>query len=337
MLVEFNSKNSQHISKQVVYVCEGVAGALLSLEACIDLGLVSEKFPHTPVTQECNSSIAAKSGKKVGCDCKCPVRATAPEVPEKLPFKPEPENVPQLESWIKDRYAASAFNCCECQALPKMHGEPLTIHMKEGVKPIASHSPIPVPLHWQAKVKAGIDRDEAIGVIEKVPPGTPTTWCHRMVVVPKKDNTPRRTVNFQPLNQYSSRQTHHTMAPFHQASLVPAGTKKTILDCWNGYHSVYLNPKCRDLTTFITPWGRYRYKTTPQGYLAAGDAYTERFDRIIADIPNKTKCVDDTIMWANSIEESFYDTCRFLTLCSQNGIVFNREKFVFCKDEVEFV
>ena len=31
-------------------------------------------------------------------------------------------------------------------------------------------------------------------------------------------------------------------------------------------------------------FGRYRYKTAPQGYLAAGDAYTERFDRIIADI-----------------------------------------------------
>ena len=217
-----------------------------------------------------------------------------------------------------------------------MHGPHLKIHMQEGVKPVASHSTIPVPLHWHKKVKAGLDRDEAIGVIERVPPGTPTTWCHRMVVVPKKDNSPRRTVNFQPLNQYSSRQTHHTMSPFHQATSIPAGTKKTVLDAWNGYHSVYLDPDCRDLTTFITPWGRYRYKTAPQGYLAAGDAYTERFDRIIADTPNKTKCVDDTVLWSDTVEECFYNTCEFLTKCSRNGIVFNREKFQFCQDEVEF-
>ena len=56
-----------------------------------------------------------------------------------------------------------------------MHGPALTIHLKEVVKPIASHTPIPVPLHWQKKVKAGLDRDVAIGVLEKVPPGTPTT------------------------------------------------------------------------------------------------------------------------------------------------------------------
>ena len=118
--------------------------------------------------------------------------------------------------------------------------------------------------------------------------------------------------------------------------MVPSNTKKTVLDAWNGYHSVYLDPMCRDLTTFITPWGRYRYRTTPQGYLAAGDAYTERFDRIIADVQNKTKCVDDTVLWAKNVEDCFHRTCQFLTLCSRNGIIFNKEKFQFCKDEVEF-
>ena len=321
------------MSKQVVYICDGVAGALLSLEACIDLGLVSESFPQCAAQGACST---AQQAKKEGCDCKCPVRKVAPEPPSDMPFEPIPSNVPKLEAWIRDHYSASAFNCCECQPLPKMHGPLLKIHMQDGVKPVASHSPIPVPLHWHKKVKAGLDRDEAIGVIEKVPAGTPTTWCHRMVVVPKKDNSPRRTVNFQPLNQYSSRQTHHTMSPFHQATSIPGGVKKTVLDAWNGYHSVYLDPSCRDLTTFITPWGRYRYKTAPQGYLAAGDAYTERFDRIITDIPNKTKCVDDTVLWSNTVEECFFATCRFITKCSQNGIVFNREKFQFCKDEVEF-
>ena len=170
MLVEFSSKESNHCtSKQVVYVCEGVSGALLSLEACIDLGLVSNKFPHTTVDAECH---AAQAGKKAGCECTCPVRAAAPDVPKTVPFKPIEENVRKLESWIKDQYASSAFNCCECQPLPKMHGEPLKIHLNEGVKPVASHSPIPIPLHWQAKVKAGLDRDEAIGVIERVPAGT---------------------------------------------------------------------------------------------------------------------------------------------------------------------
>ena len=45
-----------------------------------------------------------------------------------------------------------------------------------------------------------LERDVALGIIEKVPLNTPTTWCARMVVVPKHDGSPRRTVNFKALN-----------------------------------------------------------------------------------------------------------------------------------------
>ena len=158
------------ISKQIVYICEGVVGALLSLEACIDLGLVEERFPHTSVSTCVSSSEASPPKKKAGCDCKCPLRSVAPDVPKEMPMDPTAENIPRLKKWIFNYYASSAFNCCECQPLPKMHGPPLKIHMQEGVTPVASHSPIPVPIHWQKKVKAGLDRDEAIGVIERVPP-----------------------------------------------------------------------------------------------------------------------------------------------------------------------
>jgi len=55
--------------------------------------------------------------------------------------------------------------------------------------------------------------------------------------------------------------------------------------------------------TFITPWGRYRYKVVPQGFLARGDGYARRFDVIITDVERKTKCIDDTLMWDESLEE----------------------------------
>ena len=176
-------------TRQFVYINEDASTLLLSLEACQDLGYVSDNFPDQgPEPSQC----AAKSGKNPECDCKCPTRERAPEVPTEIPVEPTPENIPKLEQWIRDYYASSAFNCCECQPLPDMHGPPVKIHLTEDAKPVASHSPIPVPLHWHKKVKAGLDRDVAIGVLEKVPAGTPTTWCHKMVCVPKKDGSPRR-------------------------------------------------------------------------------------------------------------------------------------------------
>jgi hypothetical protein len=217
-----------------------------------------------------------------------------------------------------------------------MTGTPLQIHFLPDATPKAHHCPIPVPHHWKTRVKADLDRDVRLGIIEPVPPGTPTVWCSRMVVVPKKDGSPRRTVDLQPLNAATYRATHHTASPFNQASLVPPNTRKTVLDAWNGYHSLDLSPAVRDATTFITEWGRYRYLRTPQGFHAAGDGYTKSFDDITVDVERKTKCIDDTILWDDDISKSFWHTLEYISLCSQNGIVFNPKKFQFAKTEVDF-
>lgn len=166
--------------------------------------------------------------------------------------------------------------------------------------------------------------------------GTPVTWCQRMVIAAKKDGTPRRTVDFQPLNKVAHRDTHHTMSPFTQARSVPPNTVKTVTDAWNGYHSVPLHPDDRHYTAFITPFGQFRYQTAPQGYIASGDGYTRRFDEITSDFLNKTQCVDDTLLWEDNIEESFHQTSRWLDRCGHNGITLNPSKFCFGRDTVDF-
>ena len=203
-------------------------------------------------------------------------------------------------------------------------------------KPTAYHSPIPIPIHWQDDVKAGLDRDVRLGVLEPVPVGEPVTWCHRMVICAKKNGKPRRTIDFQSLNSHATRETHHTQSPFHQARSVPHGKKKTVFDAWNGYHSVPLHPDDRHYTTFITPWGRYRYCTAPQGYIASGDGYSRRYDEVVASFPQKTKCIDDTLLWSDTIYDSFFQAARWLDICGKHGITLNPEKFVFAQDEVEF-
>lgn len=83
-------------------------------------------------------------------------------------------------------------------------------------------------------------------------------------------------------------------------------------------------------------WGRYRYRTAPQGYIASSDGYTRRYDEIVADIPNKTKCVDDALLWANNLEDCFFQAINWLVICERNGIMLNPDKFIFRADIVEF-
>ena len=158
-----------------------------------------------------------------------------------------------------------------------------------------------------------------------------------MLTAQKKDSEKvRRMVDYQELNSQCFRETHHCPSPFKLACQVPANTKKTVVDATDGYHSIELDEESKPLTTFITEWGRYRYCRLPQGFVAAGDAYTRRYDEIIKDVKNKVKCIDDTLLYSESIEEAFFQTWDYLKLCRDNGITLNLEKFQFCQDTVMF-
>ena len=53
-------------------------------------------------------------------------------------------------------------------------------------------------------------------------------------------------------------------------------------------------------------------------------------------VPDKTKCVDDTLLWSDTIEESYFQAARWLDICGRHGITLNPDKFQFASDEVEF-
>ena len=218
-----------------------------------------------------------------------------------------------MRAWLLDRYASSTFNTCLHRALPSMEGPPVEIHVDPAAPPKACHTPTPVPLHWQQRVYDDLLRDEALGVIERVPYGEPTTWCHRMVITRKHDGSPRRTVNLSPLNKFCKRETFAMEPPFHLARRIPKNTWKTVTDSWNGYHSVPLRQSDRHLTTFITPFGRWRYTRAPQGFLSSGDGYNRRFDSILSTFERKERCVDDTIHYDSDLEQHWWRTIDLLT------------------------
>ena len=71
-------------------------------------------------------------------------------------------------------------------------------------------------------------------------------------------------------------------------------------------------------------------------FLASGDGFTHRKSIIARDIKNKVTLVDDSLLWDNTVEESFNSVCRFLEAYGKAGLVVNGDKFQFCQDIVDF-
>ena len=229
-ILRFTGSGEIHLeTRQMVYVTDNSDQLYLSREACIELGLISKSFPKLGETFGLGS-YAATEDQQISSSiiCNCPKRDPPPPLPTDLPFPPDEGNRQNLHSYLLNHYRSSTFNTCEHQPLPMMRVPPMRLMVDSSAEPFACHTPIPVPLHWQEEVKAGLDQDVRLGVIEEVPIGTPVTWCHRMVVCAKKSGKPRRTVDFQRLNAHATRETHHTQSPFHQARSIPPNKLKTV-------------------------------------------------------------------------------------------------------------
>ena len=163
-------------TRQLCYVSEKITRVYLSRQGCNELGMVDDNFP-SPKAKNIGEVATAHMDD---CTCSCPKRESAPPpLPTALPagITVEDAEAPaKLKQWLLDHYASSVFNVCEHQELPLMSGNPLELHVDPNAKPVACHKPTPGPLHWKERVKADLDRDVALGVLERVPDNTPTPW-----------------------------------------------------------------------------------------------------------------------------------------------------------------
>ena len=325
----------KHTAPIMVYVTPNTKKIYLSRQALVQLHVIPENFPKVGAATEVSSiyDVASKNPSKTSCGC--PLRSKPPERWETLPFPAIPENNEKMKNWLLEKFRSSTFNKCTHQELMGMAGPPVSLHVDPDAVPVAHNTPANIPLHWQDDVEKQLLTDVALGVAESVPEGETTKWCHRMVVVRKPDGGLRRAIDFSALKKVSLRDVHRVKPPFQQARSIPPGTWKSVTDAWNGYHSIPIRED-RHYTTFITPWGRFRYRMLPQGFLASGDKYSRRYDDIIADVERKSKCVDDTIQWDEDLETHWWRVIDFLILVGRNGIILNPGKFQFPQKEVNF-
>ena len=346
----------------MVYISPQANSFFLSKEAMVQLGIIPSSFPCVGSTGEhlkqfrldavavnvvseaitvpltATSTPPPKESGIAACGCQ--TRKLAPERPKELPFAPTLENVPKMKSYLLKRYASSSFNQCPHQELPSIDAPMMKFHVNvdKETKPVSLKTPATVPLHWQDKVYADLERDIALGVLERVPYGEPTQWCFRMVVSRKHDGSPRRTVDLSPLNRFCEREVHPSQSPFQVVHSIPKDSVKTVFDAWNSFHSVPIAVEDRHYTTFITPWGLYRYKRAPQGYLASGDGFTRRFDDLVAHFTRLARIIDDSCLHdqLDDLETHWWRTIEFLEVCGNSGVVLNVDKFQFSQTIVNF-
>ena len=148
-------------TRQLTHVTDTSDKFFLSREACIALDIISPSFPTIGEALETQSSTSTDMAHKLShikgdtmddsgltSLCHCPRCQLPPTLPTQLPFPASETNREKLQQFLLDFYSSSTFNICNHQLLPLMDGPPLKLMVDPEAKPVAHHTPVPIPLNW---------------------------------------------------------------------------------------------------------------------------------------------------------------------------------------------
>ncbi|KAK2705982.1 hypothetical protein QYM36_016114 [Artemia franciscana] len=130
---------------------------------------------------------------------------------------------------------------------------------------------------------------------------------------------------------------HHPMPTFDEAVLKHAGAKYfTKLDARHGYWSLELDEESSELTTFNTPYGRYKFKRMPFGLISAQDEFQRRMEEAFEGIKGFSVIVDDIIISGRTDEEHDSNVRSALIRAREKCVKLNLQKCVFKSDSTPY-
>ena len=98
----------------------------------------------------------------------------------------------------------------------------------------------------------------------------------------------------------------------------------SICDLKSGYHHCELDKESSRLTTFATPFGRYRWLWLPFGLKVSSEIFQKRLHQALEGLEG-IQCIADDIL-VHGDEKTHDDRIRKLERCQTLGIRLNKNK-----------
>ena len=196
--------------------------------------------------------------------------------------------------------------------LGKLKGRKITLHVKQGVKPVIQAARIPFSL--RSKVEEKIAELDKLDIIERAE--GPTSFVSLTVVVPKLNSSDTRLcVDMRQANEAIERE-RFPIRTIEETPLEVNGSKVfSKIDLKWGFHQLELSEESRPITTFATHMGLYRYKRLMFGVTSAPEIYRYTIHRVLRDCEGTRNMTDDIIIHANMTDGSR----RFCPHCNRVG------------------
>ena len=246
---------------------------------------------------------------------------------DKITISDKTHRLPTKKEYLLQEYS-DVF-----QGIGTLPGEPYHIQLKDDYKPV-QHPPRQIAVSLKEAYKAELEKLVQLRVIQEVKEHT--EWINSIVPVKKPDGSLRLCLDPKDLNKAIKRNRWYSRTIDDILPELTGSKYFSLLDAKSGYWHVPLDRDSSFLTTFNTPWGKYRWLRLPFGLKVAADVFQERVDRVLRSVSNTTGIADDVL--CHGSREATHDATviTLLETARANSLTFNAKKFIFKSQDCKF-
>ncbi|XP_062537721.1 uncharacterized protein K02A2.6-like [Armigeres subalbatus] len=188
----------------------------------------------------------------------------------------------------------------ELSPFPKIKDVQVHIQMDPNIVPVFQPlRRIPIPL--EDAVNKKLDDLLARDIIEKKT--GPATWVSLLLVANKANGEIRLCVDLRRVNQAVIRDRHPMPVIEDVLAIVGRGNVWSTLDVKDAFFLLELDEASRDVVTFISHRGLYRFKRLPFGLVSAPEIFQRTMDEMLTDCEGAYWYLDDVGVEGRTVEE----------------------------------
>ena len=197
------------------------------------------------------------------------------------------------------------------------------ITLKEGAQPVVQPAR-KYPIQLKDNIKEELDRMEILQVITKVT--EPTDWVSSLAFSRKENGRLRICLDPKDLNRAMKR-TYHKTPTLEEITHKFSGAQVfSKLDARHGYWSIMLDEESSYLTTFNSPFGRYRFLRLAFGLKVSQDIFQEKMDMILEQCPGTLGIADDVAVFGKDDADHDRNLHNLMCVAHKYGLIFNIDK-----------
>ncbi|KAL4004005.1 hypothetical protein ACER0C_003718 [Sarotherodon galilaeus] len=192
-----------------------------------------------------------------------------------------------------------------------------------------------LPLSKRQVAEEKIREMAAAGVIE--PSNSP--WAAPVVLVGKKDGSPRFCVDFRHLNAVTKKDSYPLPRIDEALDYVTGSSWFSSLDLRSGYWQVELAPEARPKTAFTIGQGLWQFRVMPFGLCNAPATFERLMERVLVNIP-RSRCVvylDDLLVHGGDFDSALSHLSEVFSAIRRAGLRLNPAKCRLLARETTFL